>query len=217
MHMKETFYCEHCNGLTDEQVCPKCGRVTEKPQNGDMCYVNEFGGMAANMFADALSGCGIQFIQVPVFSGYNMLNTPDGYKFYVKYEQYAQASEIIDDIWGGHEQQDDSASVIDRLVTVIIDRPLGSVHPNHADIKYTVNYGFVEGVTGGDGEEQDAYVLGVPFPVKKFDGYVVAVIVRKNDVETKWVVAPIGTRFTREEIEKAVNFQEKFFDIEIIM
>lgn len=107
--------------------------------------------------------------------------------------------------------------IIGKAVTVTIDRPLGSVHPKHKDIVYTVNYGFVEGIIGGDGEEQDAYVLGVNKPLSSFTGVVIAVVVRHNDVETKWIVARHGETFTKEEITQAVGFQEKYFDSEIIM
>ena len=43
------------------------------------------------------------------------------------------------------------------IVTVTVDRPLGSCHPNHSDLYYPVNYGYVKGVIAPDGEEQDAY------------------------------------------------------------
>ena len=39
-------------------------------------------------------------------------------------------------------------------VTVIVERPLGSFHPKHKEIFYTVNYGYIEGIIAGDGEEQ---------------------------------------------------------------
>ena len=102
-------------------------------------------------------------------------------------------------------------------VKVIIDRPLGTYHPKHKNILYTINYGFIEGIFALDGEEQDAYILGVDKPLKKFTGVVIAVIHRLNDVEDKWVVVPEGVRFTKEEIMKQVEFQEKFFKTEIEM
>jgi len=107
--------------------------------------------------------------------------------------------------------------MIGMTVKVTIDRPLGSRHPNHPDILYPVNYGYVEGVMALDGEEQDAYVLGVGHPVRTFTGQIVAVIRRHDDVEEKWVVAPPGQHFTREEIMEQVRFQEQFFDTEIRM
>lgn len=104
-----------------------------------------------------------------------------------------------------------------NLVEVIVDRPLGTKHPNHPDIVYELNYGYVPGILGGDGEEQDAYILGVDEPVMEFVGRLIAVIKRKNDVEDKWVVAPTDLYFTEDEIRTAVQFQERFFDFEIIM
>ena len=105
---------------------------------------------------------------------------------------------------------------IGNRVTVTVDRPIGSVHPEHADLVYSVNYGFVDGVVGGDGEWQDAYILGVNEPVSTFSGVVIAVIVRKDDVETKWVVAPEGVTFTEKQIAADVNFQERYFDVTIL-
>ncbi|NLN47183.1 MAG: inorganic pyrophosphatase [Clostridiaceae bacterium] len=107
--------------------------------------------------------------------------------------------------------------MIGMTFKVTIDRPLGSRHPNHPDILYPVNYGYVEGVMALDGEEQDAYVLGVGHPVRTFTGQIIAVIRRHDDVEEKWVVAPPGQHFTREEIMEQVRFQEQFFDTEIRM
>lgn len=107
--------------------------------------------------------------------------------------------------------------MIGKRVKVIIDRPLGTYHPNHKDIFYTVNYGYIDGIIAQDGEEQDAYVLGVNEPVKEFTGTLLAVIHRINDVEDKWIVVPEGIKYSKEEILKKVEFQEKFFEIEIIM
>ena len=106
--------------------------------------------------------------------------------------------------------------MIGKIVTVAVDRPLGSFHPKHPDICYSVNYGYIEGIIAPDGEEQDAYVLGVDVPLREFTGHVIAIIHRKDDVEDKWVVAPEGMTFSRKEIERLTHFQEQYFDIEII-
>lgn len=105
--------------------------------------------------------------------------------------------------------------MIGKTVKVIIDRPLGSFHPKHKDLYYPINYGYVPDIIGGDGEEQDAYILGIDTPIKEFSGTVIAIIHRLNDVEDKWVVAPAGMSFTEEEIFQAVKFQEQYFKIEI--
>lgn len=108
-------------------------------------------------------------------------------------------------------------SVIGRTVTVTVDRPLGSYHPEHKDMCYPINYGYVEGIMAPDGEEQDAYILGVDEAVDKFIGTVIAVVHRNDDVEEKWVVAPAGMTYTKQEIKEKIRFQEQYFDSEIMM
>lgn len=105
--------------------------------------------------------------------------------------------------------------IVGRKVTVVIDRPLGSYHPEHSNLYYPINYGYIEGVIAGDGEEQDAYILGIDYPISSFTGVVIAVVHRKDDVEEKWVVAPEGVRYSKEEIRKQIEFQEQYFDSEI--
>lgn len=82
---------------------------------------------------------------------------------------------------------------------------------------YPVNYGYVEGIIAADGEEQDAYILGVNKPIKEFTGKVIAVIHRFDDVEEKLVVVPTDASLTKEEIKRQVDFQEQFFKTEIKM
>ena len=107
--------------------------------------------------------------------------------------------------------------MIGSTVRVVIDRPLGTCHPKHKDIWYPVNYGYIPGIMAPDGEEQDAYILGVNDPVSEFTGRVIAVIHRFDDVEEKWVVAPEGLTFTKEEIMEQVAFQEQYFRTEVRM
>ena len=106
--------------------------------------------------------------------------------------------------------------MIGDIITVTVDRPLGSYHPEHPDMYYPVNYGYIKGVIAPDGEEQDAYILGVNEPVEQFTGRIIAVIHRFDDVEEKWVVAPEDISFMKEEIAKQVQFQEQYFQTEII-
>ena len=107
--------------------------------------------------------------------------------------------------------------MVGKIVTVTIDRPLGTHHPNHPDILYPVNYGYIPGIMAPDGEEQDAYILGVEAPVAEFTGEVIATVHRLDDVEDKWVVAPVGTRLSREEIQTRLAFQERYFHSEILL
>jgi len=106
----------------------------------------------------------------------------------------------------------EAQSPIGLEVAVTVDRPLGSRHPEHPDLVYEVNYGYVEGRLAADGEWQDAYILGVTEPLNNFTGQVIAVIHRRDDVETKWVVCALGTRFSEQEIKEQTDFQEKYYD-----
>lgn len=107
--------------------------------------------------------------------------------------------------------------MLNQTVVVTVDRPLGSVHPEHTDMYYPVNYGYIPGTIASDGEEQDAYILGIDEPLAVFTGKVIAIIFRENDIEHKLVVAPEGINFTQEEIRALTHFQEQYFEIRILM
>ena len=102
--------------------------------------------------------------------------------------------------------------MIGKIVKVTVDRPLGSYHPKHKDIYYSVNYGYIEGIFAPDGEEQDAYILGVDKPVKEFVGKVIAIIHRINDNDDKLVVCPENKDYSDDQIEALTEFQERFFE-----
>lgn len=101
--------------------------------------------------------------------------------------------------------------MIYSTVTVTVDRPLGSYHPKHPDLYYPINYGYLRGIMAPDGEEQDAYILGVDIPISEFTGNVIAIIHREDDIEDKWVVAPEGIQFTEAQIRALTAFQEQYF------
>ena len=107
--------------------------------------------------------------------------------------------------------------MIGKVVKVIVDRPLGSFHPTHKDIYYPINYGYIKGIIAPDGEEQDAYILGVHTAVEEFTGKIIAIIHREDDIEEKWVVAPEDMNFSKEEIMEQVRFQEQYFKSSIKM
>ena len=107
--------------------------------------------------------------------------------------------------------------MIGDIVTVTVDRPLGSYHPKHKDMYYPINYGYVAGIMAPDGEEQDAYILGIDKAVESFTGKIIAIIHRLDDVEDKWVVCPESMTFSREEIMEKVKFQEQYFQSELRM
>jgi inorganic pyrophosphatase len=103
-----------------------------------------------------------------------------------------------------------------KIVEIKIDRPLGFKHPKHGFI-YEVNYGFVPETKAPDGEEIDAYLLGVKESVNEFTGKCIAIIHRKDDNDDKLVIVSENTKeISDEEILKAINFQEKWFDSAVI-
>lgn len=108
-----------------------------------------------------------------------------------------------------------SEEYLGKIVKVKMDRPLGTKHPKHGFI-YEVNYGYVPNTISGDGEELDAYVLGVHKPLDVFEGEVVAIIHRTNDDDDKLVVMEKGKNYTDEQIRALTEFQEQWFDSVII-
>jgi inorganic pyrophosphatase len=76
----------------------------------------------------------------------------------------------------------DSREYLGKELYIKIDRPFGSKHRKHGFI-YPINYGYVPNTISGDGEELDAYLLGVFEPVDDYNGKCIAIIHRTNDNE----------------------------------
>ncbi len=100
---------------------------------------------------------------------------------------------------------------LNKTLEIKIDRPMGSKHPKHGFI-YPVNYGYVPNTVSGDGEELDAYVLGVYEPLENFVGKCIAIIHRTNDNDDKLIIVPKNKTFTNEEIKVLTDFQEQYFE-----
>ena len=99
-----------------------------------------------------------------------------------------------------------------RTLKIIIDRPIGYIHKKERySLVYPINYGYIPGVFGGDGEELDVYLMGVDVPVEEYVCRVIGIVFRENDVEDKLIAAPNGVMFTKKEIEEAISFQEKYY------
>ena len=109
----------------------------------------------------------------------------------------------------------ESRDYIGKIVKVKIDRPLGSKHPNWNMI-YTVNYGYIPDTVSGDGEELDCYVLGVFEPIEEFEGKCIAVIRRIKEDDDKLIIVPNNKNYSDEQIRALTEFQERYFESEII-
>ena len=103
---------------------------------------------------------------------------------------------------------------IGKILSITIDRPKGCSHPEHG-FTYPINYGYLPGVFSGDGEELDAYILGVNEPLETFTGECIAIIHRLDDDDDKLVIVPPGMRLTDSEIRNLTYFQEQWFHSEI--
>ena len=157
----------------------------------------ELGMLAVNADA-ALKNTRSQHVLEKV--GFRYTHEDDTFKYYRCENNKHLREKLIQELMG-------------KEVHVVVDRPIGY---QHGDITYPINYGYIPGVIAGDGEEQDAYILGVNEPIAEFDGQVVAAIRRKNDCEDKLVVAPVGSVYHQGQIAEAVHFQEQYFDTRII-
>ena len=100
---------------------------------------------------------------------------------------------------------------LNKVLEIKVDRPMGSKHPKHGFI-YPVNYGYVPNTISGDGEELDAYVLGVYEPLDTFTGKCIAIIHRTNDNDDKLIIVPENKIFTNDEINVLTDFQEQYFE-----
>lgn len=109
----------------------------------------------------------------------------------------------------------DARTYLNKIVSVKIDRPIGSRHPKY-DYIYPVNYGYVPNTISDDGEELDCYVLGVFEPLKEFDGKCIALIHRVNDNDDKLIIVPKDRKMDNKEIEALIEFQERFFKHQLI-
>ena len=102
-----------------------------------------------------------------------------------------------------------------KKVKIVMDRPMGSKHPKWNFI-YPINYGYVPNTISGDGEELDAYIVGIFEPVEEYEGKCIAAIHRLDDDDDKLVIAPEEKIYTKQQIEALVEFQERFFKHEIV-
>ena len=109
----------------------------------------------------------------------------------------------------------DNSNYIGQILKIKIDRQFGTKHPKHGFI-YPVNYGFVPNTVSGDGEELDAYLLGVFEPVEEFEGKCIAIIHRTNDNDDKLIVVPEGKEYSDDAIDALTEFQERYFEHIII-
>ena len=110
------------------------------------------------------------------------------------------------------ERHDQVEGYLGKEISIEIDRPIGYVHhKGEKTLVYPINYGYIPGVLGGDGEELDVFLVGVDTPVETYTGRIVGIVYRADDVEDKLIMAPTDMDFSAEEMARAVYFQEKYY------
>lgn len=144
-----------------------------------------------------------------------------GFRFLGSVTVYAhlQAAGLINDhdesCFKCHRPVVDPKCILGKTVYIKMDRPVGTEHPKHPGLIYPINYGFIPGLLGGDGEEQDVYLLGAAEPLSSAVAKVVAVIHRLDDNEDKWVASADGRTYSEQEIRENVRFQEQYYHSEL--
>ncbi len=91
---------------------------------------------------------------------------------------------------------------IDTLVSsgkIVIDRPKGSTHPRFANIKYEVDYGYIENTTSMDGGGIDVWRGSLPD--EQVNAIICTVDLMKKDSEIKLLIG-----CTEEEINTVHEF-----------
>ena len=91
---------------------------------------------------------------------------------------------------------------VDTLVSlgkIIIDRPKGSVQPKFSDVKYEVDYGYIENTSSMDGGGIDVWLGSLA--EKKVNAIICTVDLMKKDSEIKLLIG-----CTEEEITTVYEF-----------
>ena len=102
-------------------------------------------------------------------------------------------------------------SRLGRTITVTVDRPMGSTHPDRPDLVYPINCGYPRDFTIPGEKRLGVYILGVSHPVSTFTGRVIAILFREGGEGVRWVVAPQGREYDQARIFSEVWFRERDF------
>ncbi len=102
---------------------------------------------------------------------------------------------------------------IDQLIAaneVVLDRPRGSRHPRYTDIVYPLDYGYLEGTAGGDGNEIDVWRGSMQ--EGRLVGIVCTIDISKRDTEVKLLIG-----CTPDEVETVFRFHNNDYMSAIVI
>ncbi|MDQ2906036.1 MAG: inorganic pyrophosphatase [Chloroflexota bacterium] len=95
---------------------------------------------------------------------------------------------------------------LDTLVAtsdIIIDRPRGSLHPRYPDVRYPLDYGYLQGTSSGDGAGIDVWIGSLPD--RTVEALIRTVDLKKRDTEIKLLLG-----CTPEKVQPILAFHQRF-------
>ena len=106
--------------------------------------------------------------------------------------------------------------LLGKTVTVLVDRPYGSLDLR-AEGQTTVNCGYIEeAVTMEDCEIREACIVGVHMPAEKFTGVVIALVYHEEDSHIHAVVARKGAVIDHDEVIQEIGMVEQYYHSRIV-
>lgn len=105
----------------------------------------------------------------------------------------------------------DIKKYIGQEISVLIDRPKGTKHPDYPMLIYELNYGYVPGTISRDGEEIDCYLLDIDFPTDKAKRLCIGLVMRADGDHKLIIVSNPLRECSINMIWNKVSFQEKYF------
>ena len=106
--------------------------------------------------------------------------------------------------------------LLGKTVTVLVDRPYGSLDLR-AEGQTTVNCGYIEeAVTMEDCEIKEACIVGVHMPAEKFTGVVIALVYHEEDSHIHAVVARKGAVIDHDEVIQEIGMVEQYYHSRIV-
>ncbi len=100
------------------------------------------------------------------------------------------------------------------FVNVIVDAPIGMMHPYLPDTFYEINSGFISDIVNTDNDFQEVYIYGVYEPIESFNGTVIGIIHYKDRDTTKWIISDT-IQFEKQEVINDIGHLEQGVDLDI--
>lgn len=97
------LFCENCNIVTEEKICPCCGRKKLREVTGeDFCYFTKMNVFDFEMLEYTLKENGIEVVGVPFNTygaTYSTAGRADGRRVYVRYKDMEKAKDIFNTLF----------------------------------------------------------------------------------------------------------------------